>query len=74
MLISLLHVSVYDHHQGTCTETGKMIFMLKHWVKLCRYMLFGATSSNNFTQCFNIIITLVRFNTSSLMMVVDRNM
>jgi hypothetical protein len=54
---------------------AKVIFILKHSVKLRRYMLFGdvaacldlhATSPNN--------ITLARFSTSSLMMVVDRNM
>jgi hypothetical protein len=43
---------------------AKVIFMLKHSVKLLRY----------FTECFNINITLARVSASSLMMVVDRNM
>ena len=43
---------------------AKVIFMLKHSVKLRRY----------FTECFNINITLARFSASSLMMVEDRNM
>jgi len=42
---------------------AKVIFMLKHSVKLSRY----------FTECFNINITLTRFSTSSLMMAEDRN-
>jgi hypothetical protein len=37
----LLHVSVYDHHRGACTDLAKVIFILKHPVKLCRNMLFG---------------------------------
>ena len=32
------------------------------------------TQRRNFTECFNINITLARFSTSSLMMFVDRNM
>jgi len=43
---------------------AKVIFMLIHSVKLCRY----------FTEYFNINITLVRFIASSLMLVEDRNM
>ena len=43
---------------------AKVIFMLKHAVKLRRY----------FTECFNINITLVRFSVGYLMMVEDRNM
>ena len=64
--------------RGLVLNLAKFIFMLKHSVKLRRYMLFAATSSNNikrrnFTECFNINITLARFSKSSLMMVVDRN-
>ena len=43
---------------------AKVIFMLKHSVKLHRY----------FTECFNINITLARFSASFLIMVEDRNM
>ena len=43
---------------------AKVIFILKHSVKLCRY----------FTECFKINITLARFSASSLVMVEDRNM
>ena len=43
---------------------AKVIFMLKHSVKLRLY----------FTECFNISITLARFSASSLTMVEDRNM
>jgi len=43
---------------------AKVIFTLKHSVKLQR----------NFTECFNINITLARFSTSSLMIVEERNM
>jgi len=60
---------------------AKVIFMLKHAVKLC-YLVMGQhdmlphlhTIYNDviFTECFNI--TLAMFNTSSLMMVADRNM
>ena len=42
---------------------AKVIFMLKHSVKLRRY----------FTECFNMNVTLARFSASSLMMVEDRN-
>ena len=42
----------------------KVIFTLKHSVKLRRY----------FTECFNVNITLARFSASSLMIVEDRNM
>jgi hypothetical protein len=59
----------------------KVIFMLKHSVKLRHYMLFGdmlpyhqITYNNVIYECFNINITLARFSTSSLMMVIDRNM
>ena len=43
---------------------AKVIFMLKHLVKLRRY----------FTECFNININLAMFSASSLMTVEDRNM
>jgi hypothetical protein len=57
-------------------KLAKVIFILKHPVKLRRYMLFGdvAAGRRNFTECLNINITLSRLSTSSLMMVVDRNM
>ena len=42
---------------------AKVIFMLKHSVKLSRY----------FTECFNINIILARVSASSLMLVEDRN-
>jgi hypothetical protein len=66
---------------------AKVIFILKHLVTLRRYMLFGDVAachraervlrdvqSAQHTECFNANITLARFSTSSLMMVVDRNM
>ena len=43
---------------------AKVIFMLKHSVKLRRYV----------TECFNINITLARLCTSFLMTIEDRNM
>jgi tRNA U55 pseudouridine synthase TruB len=43
---------------------AKVIFMLKHLVKLRRY----------FTECFNVNITLARFSANSLIIVKDRNM
>jgi len=43
---------------------AKVIFTLKHSVKLRRY----------FTEWFNVNITLARLNESSLMMIEDRNM
>ena len=49
---------------------AKFTFMLKRSVTLRRYiLLFG-----DFTERFNINVTLARWSTSSLMMVVDRNM
>ena len=62
---------------------AKVIFILKHSVKLRRYLLLGCVAATcchktnlrrNFTECFNINITLARFSASSLMMVEDRNM
>jgi hypothetical protein len=65
---------------------AKVIFMLKHSVKLRRYLLCGCVAAchtatqphnkqrRNFTECFNINITLARFSASSLMMIEDRNM
>ena len=62
---------------------AKVTFMFKHSVKLCRFILLfddAATSSNsniqrhNFTECFNINVTLARCSTASLMTVVNRNM
>ena len=84
---------------------AKVIFTLKHSVKLRRFMLFCdvvachraarmlyavytihtplcdmlphhqiTKKRRNFSECFNINITLARFSTSFLMMVVDRNM
>ena len=43
---------------------AKVIFMLKHSLKLRRY----------FNECFIINVTLARFSASSLMMAEDRNM
>ena len=43
---------------------AKVIFMLKHSVKLSSY----------FTECFNVNTTLARFSASSLIMVEDLNM
>jgi len=38
-IILLLHVSVFnDHHQGVYLYLTKVIFMLKHLVKLHHYM------------------------------------
>jgi len=61
--------------------------MLKHSVKLRRYLFCGfmaayhgmacvlyAVQNANFTERFNINITLDRFSASSMMMVEDRNM
>ena len=64
---------------------AKVIFMLKHSVKLCRYLLCGFVAAchgmacvllarHNLTECFKINITLARYSASSLMMVEDRNM
>ena len=68
---------------------AKVIFTLKHSVKLRRYLLCSCvaashgmagvshakhTQRRNFTKCFNINITLAKFSASSLMMVEDRNM
>jgi hypothetical protein len=41
-----------------------LVFMLKHSVKLSRYMLFGDVAACH----------IAAFSTSSLMMVLDRNM
>ena len=48
---------------------AKVIFTLKHSVKLRRYLLRGCVAA-----CFNVNITLARFSASSLMMVEGRNM
>jgi hypothetical protein len=64
---------------------AEVIFTSKHSVKLRRCMLSGDVAAchgaacvlcavQNVTVCFNINTTLVRFSTSSLMIVVDRNM
>ena len=64
---------------------AKVIFMLKHLVKLRHYLLYGCVATYaatqphnklqcNLTKCFNINITLARFSAGSLMMVEDRNM
>ena len=38
-IISLLHVSVFnDHNQGALSVLSEVIFMLKHSVKLRRYI------------------------------------
>ena len=63
----------------------KVIFTLKHSVKLRLYLLCDCVAAcqgmacvlyavQNFTECFNVNITLARFSASSLMMVEDRNM
>ena len=48
---------------------AKVIFMLKHSVKLRRYLLCGCVAACHgmayFTECFNINITLARFSASS---------
>ena len=49
---------------------AKVIFMLKHSVKLQPHN----KQRRNFTESFNINITLARFSAGSLMMVEDRNM
>ena len=59
---------------------AKVIFMLKHSVKLCRRMLHHMPHHQItyddviLSSFFNKNINLARFSTSSLMMVVDRNM
>jgi hypothetical protein len=59
---------------------AKVIFILKHSVKLRRYILFGDVAACHRAECVLCVlcavqnITLARFSTSSLMMVVDRNM
>ena len=68
---------------------AKIIFVFKHSVKLRRYLLCSCVAAchgmacvlhamqnarRNFTECFNISVTLARFSASSLMMVEDRNM
>ena len=37
-------------------------------------VIFTLKQRRNFTECFNVNITLARFSASSLMMVEDRNM
>ena len=49
---------------------AKVIFTLKHSVKLRRYLLCGCVAA----CCNTTNITLFRFSASSLMMVEDRNM
>ena len=63
---------------------AKVIFVLKHLVKLRHYLLCGCVAACHgmacvlhatiMTECFNIYVTLARFIASSLMMVKDRNM
>jgi len=63
---------------------AKFIFLLKHSVKLCRFILCGDAAAcchistqykrHNFTECFKRNITLARLYTRSLRMVEDRNM
>ena len=57
---------------------AKVMFMLKHWVKLRRYMLFGDVAACHRAArvlCrVRINVTLASNSTSYLMMFVDRNM
>jgi len=54
---------------------AKVTLMLKQTVKLRRYVLCGDVATCcHITVCFNISVNLARCSTSSLMMVVDRNM
>ena len=48
--MSLLHVSVYDHHQEHVQSMAEVIFMLKHSVKLRRYMLLGDVAACHITK------------------------
>ena len=59
-----IHINIAPTCFGLVLNLTKVIFMLKHSVKLRRY----------FTECFNINITLAMFSASSLMMVEERNM
>ena len=59
--------------RGPVLNQVKVTFMLKHSVKLCRYLSCGCVAACC-TECFNININLARFIASSLMMVEDRNM
>ena len=64
---------------------AKVIFVLKHSLKLRRYLLCGLVAAchgmacvlhavQSATECFDINITLARFSASLLMMVEGRNM
>ena len=61
---------------------AKVMFMLKHseyYVVICYLVMWQHVTEwrvccVNITECFTINITLARFSTSSLVMVVDRNM
>ena len=69
---------------------AKFIFMLNHSLKLRRYLLCGCVvachgmacvcytlcmqHTRNFTECFNVNITLARSSERSLMMVLVQNM
>ena len=70
----LLHVSVYDHHQGALQlSLAKFILILKHSVRLRRNLLCGCVAAcpsmacvlcavQSETKSFNINITLARLN------------
>ena len=50
--ISLLHVSVFDHHQGAfALNLAKVIFILQHSVKLRRYLLCSCMTACHGMAC-----------------------
>ena len=53
---------------------AKVTFMLNYVVIYYAVVWQHVHARRNFTECFNINITLARFSASSLMMVEDRNM
>jgi len=56
-------------------HVAKAALMLKHSVKLRRYILCDDVAACcHITECFNVNITLARCCTNSTMTVIDRNM
>ena len=47
-LISLLHVSVYDHHQGACTALGQSYIFVKTLSKITSLYEGESNSKDNF--------------------------
>ena len=62
--------------RGSALNLAKVIFMLKHSVKLCRYLLCGCVAACHGMACvlYAVLNAFSTANSSSLMMVEDRNM